>query len=76
MLHTARNQAHICQHVLFEDMTVGDFRAALRSKFNITQNLHQLLPQDLDFFICLSSLSGIVGLQGDGNYNAGQLSLF
>lgn len=30
-----------------------------------------MLPEDLDFFICLSSVGGIVGSRGQGNYNAG-----
>ncbi|KAK1961856.1 KR-domain-containing protein [Colletotrichum sublineola] len=30
-----------------------------------------MLPKDLDFFICLSSVGGIVGSRGQGNYNAG-----
>lgn len=36
-----------------------------------TWNLHSLLPLDLDFFIMLSSVSGIVGNRGQANYNAG-----
>ncbi|KAL4915232.1 KR-domain-containing protein [Aspergillus aurantiobrunneus] len=34
-------------------------------------NLHQALPQDLDFFILLSSLNGIFGNQSQANYAAG-----
>ncbi|CCF39052.1 hypothetical protein CH063_09989 [Colletotrichum higginsianum] len=30
-----------------------------------------MLPKDLDFFNCLSSVGGIVGSRGQGNYNAG-----
>lgn len=34
-------------------------------------NLHSLLPKDLDFFILLSSMSGIIGNSGQSNYCAG-----
>ncbi len=36
-----------------------------------TWNLHELLPKDLDFFIVLSSLAGIIGSVSQGNYAAG-----
>ncbi|KAL1634456.1 Type I Iterative PKS [Diplodia intermedia] len=59
------------QDVLFENMSVVDYRAAIAPKVQATRNLHDLLPKDLDFFICLSSTGGIVGSRGQGNYNAG-----
>jgi hypothetical protein len=34
-------------------------------------NLHTVLPKGLDFFILLSSASGLVGLRGQTNYAAG-----
>ena len=52
-------------------MTADDFKAAVRPKVQATKNLHDLLPEDLEFFICLSSVGGIVGSRGQGNYNAG-----
>ena len=36
-----------------------------------TWNLHDLLPTDLDFFVVLSSLAGIIGSVSQGNYAAG-----
>ena len=33
-------------------------------------NLHDLLPRGMDFFICLSSVSGVVGGGGQANYAA------
>ncbi|KAL2069774.1 hypothetical protein VTL71DRAFT_14453 [Oculimacula yallundae] len=59
------------QDVFFENMTVDDFKAAIRPKVQATRNLHDLLPQDMDFFVCLSSVGGIVGSRGQSNYNAG-----
>lgn len=44
---------------------------SLRPKLKATRNLHELLPADLDFFVCLSSIAGIIGSRGQANYNAG-----
>lgn len=55
-----------------EQMTVEQYMAAIRPKVHGSWNLHeQLLDQDLDFFVMLSSLSGIVGLPSQCNYAAG-----
>jgi hypothetical protein len=34
-------------------------------------NLHHCLPRDMDFFILLSSVAGLVGNRGQANYAAG-----
>ena len=52
-------------------MTIEDYRAAVRPKVQATRNLHDLLPKDLDFFVCLSSTGGILGSLGQSNYDAG-----
>lgn len=52
-------------------MTAKDWNLSLRPKLKATRNLHELLPTDLDFFICLSSIAGIIGNRGQANYNAG-----
>jgi acyl carrier protein len=55
-----------------EQMTVEQYMAAVRPKVQGSWNLHeQLLDHDLDFFVMLSSLSGIVGLPSQCNYAAG-----
>ncbi|RYP75275.1 hypothetical protein DL771_002495 [Monosporascus sp. 5C6A] len=56
---------------IYENMTIDDWNASLRPKVQATRNLHQLLPRDMDFFICLSSVAGIIGSRGQANYNAG-----
>lgn len=45
-------------------------RTAL-SKVQTSWNLHSLLPADLDFFIMLSSVAGVVGNVSQANYAAG-----
>ena len=52
-------------------MSVDDWHLSLRPKLLATRNLHDLLPDDLDFFVCLSSIAGIIGSRGQANYNAG-----
>ena len=53
------------------DMSAEDFRYGLRPKVAATWNLHTQLPQDLDFFVLLSSLSSIIGQEGQSNYTSG-----
>lgn len=45
--------------------------AAVLPKMHGSFNLAQLLPNELDFFIMLSSVTGIIGNRGQGNYTAG-----
>ncbi|KAJ5343642.1 uncharacterized protein N7506_003466 [Penicillium brevicompactum] len=52
-------------------MTLNDFNAAVSPKAQGSWNLHSVLPQDLDFFVMLSSVCGIMGNMGQGNYAAG-----
>lgn len=55
---------------MFENMTLTQWEQTSRSKVESSWNLHKLLP-DLDFFILLSSVSGVVGNPGQSNYAAG-----
>ena len=52
-------------------MTHSEWSTSIRAKVDSTWNLHQLLPNDLDFFIMLSSVAGIIGSAGQSNYAAG-----
>ncbi|KAH8664734.1 polyketide synthase [Xylariales sp. PMI_506] len=56
---------------LFHKMTYEQWQNATRPKIQGTWNLHELLPKDLDFFIVLSSLAGIIGSISQSNYSAG-----
>ncbi|KAK5624368.1 hypothetical protein RRF57_000084 [Xylaria bambusicola] len=56
---------------IFENMTHAQWLTSIRSKVNTSWNLHELLPRDLDFFILLSSIVGVYGSPGQGNYAAG-----
>ncbi|KAG8533016.1 Type I Iterative PKS [Bacidia gigantensis] len=65
---------------LFENMTLEDYNAAMRPKVDGTWNLHNTLsppshPHSLDFFICLSSVVGLVGNPSQASYVASSLFL-
>lgn len=52
-------------------MTFEKWQTAVNPKIKGTWNLHAHLPQHVDFFIILSSLSGIMGNTAQANYCAG-----
>lgn len=52
-------------------MSFEDWQGAISPKVQGSWNLHQTLPQDLDFFVMLSSVAGIFGNRGQSNYAAG-----
>jgi hypothetical protein len=52
-------------------MTYNDWTSATSPKIRGSWNLHKHLPSNLDFFILLSSTSGIIGSGGQSNYSAG-----
>ena len=53
-------------------MTLTEFREALDPKYQGTRNLVESFDSStLDFFITLSSIAAVVGLQGQANYAAG-----
>ncbi|KAJ5971622.1 uncharacterized protein N7479_001540 [Penicillium vulpinum] len=67
------NSAMALQDSLFEQMTLENWQASLRPKVAATWNLHDRFsdPGSLDFYIMLSSLSGILGIASQANYAAG-----
>lgn len=60
---------------LLENMTHADYTAVTRPKVHGTWNLHNQLPKDMDFFIMLSSISGIIGNATQASYAAGSTFL-
>ncbi|KAF2965402.1 hypothetical protein GQX73_g8174 [Xylaria multiplex] len=65
------NAAMALHDALFENMTYSQWQETINSKVQTSWNLHRLLPDSLDFFILLSSLSGIYGSISQPNYAAG-----
>ncbi|KAK1978867.1 KR domain-containing protein [Colletotrichum cereale] len=63
--------AMVLQDSLVEKMSAETLHKALRPKVAGSWNLHKLLPNDLDFFVLLSSFCGIMGNRGQSNYAAG-----
>lgn len=65
--------AMLLRDAVFEQMTLDDWRGGLRPKLDGTWNLHTEFsqPRSLDFFVMLSSVSGVVGIASQANYAAG-----
>ncbi|KAK1637097.1 hypothetical protein BDP81DRAFT_318791 [Colletotrichum phormii] len=63
--------AMVLQDSILQNMTIDKWNTATRPKIVGTWNLHSAVPTDLDFFILLSSMSGIIGNSGQANYCAG-----
>ncbi|KAL4890134.1 ketoacyl-synt-domain-containing protein [Aspergillus ambiguus] len=59
----------------FANMTVEQWMSSIKTKAWGAWNIHRAAPQDLDFFVMLSSVSGISGPRGQGNYAAGNTFL-
>ncbi|KAJ5542947.1 hypothetical protein N7535_005370 [Penicillium sp. DV-2018c] len=55
----------------FTNLSYTDWQAAIQPKVHGTWNLHKTLPQNMDFFIMLSSVAGIFGNRGQSNYASG-----
>ncbi|KAL4905457.1 hypothetical protein BDW74DRAFT_185021 [Aspergillus multicolor] len=65
--------AMLLRDSVFEQMTLADWKAGMRPKVDGTWNLHTefAAPDSLDFFVMLSSVSGVVGIASQTNYAAG-----
>ncbi|KAF2464560.1 reducing type I polyketide synthase [Lindgomyces ingoldianus] len=61
----------VLKDAIFEKMGFDDWKTSVDPKVTGSWNLHCLLPSNLDFFLFLSSVSGITGLGGQTNYAAG-----
>jgi NAD(P)-dependent dehydrogenase (short-subunit alcohol dehydrogenase family)/acyl carrier protein len=65
------NAAMVLNDSVFDNMTHAQWTQTLDSKVATSWNLHQCLPQDLDFFVLLSSVAGVIGSAGQANYATG-----
>ncbi|KAF1828904.1 reducing type I polyketide synthase [Decorospora gaudefroyi] len=63
--------AMVLKDSIFENMSLEDYLAATRPKVQGSWNLHKLLPKHMDFFILLSSGSGVFGGPSQSNYGSG-----
>ncbi|KAJ8066800.1 hypothetical protein OCU04_004187 [Sclerotinia nivalis] len=61
----------IAKDGLFRDMEYDSWKHTVDCKAIGSWNLHSVLPSGMDFFIMLASASGLAGLRGQANYNAG-----
>jgi NADPH:quinone reductase-like Zn-dependent oxidoreductase/NAD(P)-dependent dehydrogenase (short-subunit alcohol dehydrogenase family) len=63
--------AMVLRDSVLENMTYDKWIGATTCKIPGTWNLHSFLPQDMDFFIMLSSVVSVIGNTGQANYSAG-----
>lgn len=63
--------AMVLQDSILENMTIDNYNAAILPKVQGTWNLHTQLNDELDFFIMLSSIAGVIGNASQSNYTAG-----
>jgi len=67
VIHTAG----VLDDRLLSNHTESSFQKVLAPKIQGTWNLHNLTKnQDLDFFVCFSSMTSVIGAIGQGNYAA------
>ncbi|KOS17128.1 Lovastatin nonaketide synthase [Escovopsis weberi] len=66
------NLAIVLRDRAFPDMTLNEWNAASEPKVRGTWNLHEAVldNKELDFFVLFSSISSIIGQQGQANYAA------
>ncbi|KAK6495993.1 hypothetical protein TWF481_002022 [Arthrobotrys musiformis] len=60
----------VLRSALFSDMTHDEWTDVTACKVAGSWNLHDLLPNNLDFFILLSSVQAVFGARTQANYNA------
>ncbi|KGO73766.1 Acyl transferase/acyl hydrolase/lysophospholipase [Penicillium italicum] len=63
--------AMVSRDACFEEMSYQFWQESISPKVQGSWNLHRNLPQEMDFFILLSSLSGLLGSTGQANHAAG-----
>ncbi|KAJ5412660.1 uncharacterized protein N7487_007019 [Penicillium crustosum] len=63
--------AMVLKDVHIENMRLEEYRDVMGPKYYGTWNLHRHLPTNLDFFLMLSSISGVIGNATQAAYAAG-----
>jgi len=63
--------AMVLKDVHIENMKMDDYLDVMGPKYYGTWNLHRNLPTDLDFFLMLSSISGVIGNATQAAYASG-----
>ncbi|KAJ5091914.1 polyketide synthase [Penicillium alfredii] len=63
--------AVVLNDALFDNMSLEQWNNGIRPKVQGTQLLHDLLPKNLEFFVMLSSIAGVIGNRGQANYSSG-----
>jgi zearalenone synthase (highly reducing iterative type I polyketide synthase) len=63
--------AAVVRDAVFDNYTLEQWQANLRPKVQGSWNLHCYLPKDMDFFVMLSSIAGLMGHQSQAGYAAG-----
>ncbi|KAE8325397.1 hypothetical protein BDV39DRAFT_206936 [Aspergillus sergii] len=63
--------AMILRDTHIEKLTLADYSTVLGPKYHGTWNLHRYMPSNIDWFIMLSSISGIIGNATQAAYAAG-----
>lgn len=63
----------VLEDSIYHNITLAQWRTATRPKMHGSMILHRLLEQqDLQFFVMLSSIAGVVGNRSQANYAAGK----
>ncbi|KIW12713.1 hypothetical protein PV08_09991 [Exophiala spinifera] len=63
--------AAVLNDAIYENLTYESWREAIKPKVHGSWLLHQLLPRDMDFFVMLSSIAGVVGNRSQAAYATG-----
>ena len=63
--------AAVLNDSVYDNMTHEMWLGVIRPKIQGTRLLHSLLPEDKDFSVMLSSISGVGGNRSQANYAAG-----
>jgi NADPH:quinone reductase-like Zn-dependent oxidoreductase len=63
--------AMVLRDTIFENMSYQQWTEVIHPKVQGSWNLHNTFQEGLDFFIMLSSIAGVTGNMGQGNYAAG-----